>query len=257
MKKWQIILVVFIILVISVFVFNFHKQEETTSLSVAAAANLTKSFSDIGNAFTEETGIPLSFVFGSTGQLTQQIKNGAPVDLFAAADTISIEILAEEKLIDKETIKNYALGNIVLVPYDQGDYLAKSLADLTHPQIKIIALANPETAPYGKAAQELLQTAGIWDEVKEKIVFGKNIDEVLTYVKTGNADAALVAKSLVYQTETKYYEDQSWLSLYRPIVQALGVMENSKNKDAAIRFAQFILSKKGQKILQDYGYETP
>jgi len=254
-KRWQFALVLSLLLLLLIGSTFGHKEKPP--LSVAASANLTNSFSEIGKRFSEETGIPIEFIFGSTGQLTQQIKNGAPVDLFAAADIKSIEELAKEKIIAPETVKNYAQGSIVLVSSDKSKYRAQNLNDLKNSQVKIIAIANPETAPYGKAAQELLTSAGLWEEAQTKIVFGKNIDEVLTYIKTGNADAAFVAKSLVYGTEINYYENISWINLYQPIIQAMGIIENSKNKDAAFKFSQFVLSPEGSEIMTKYGYNLP
>lgn len=189
--------------------------------------------------------------------MTQQIKNGAPVDVFAAADTQSVTGLAGEGIIDEATVKNYAKGNLVLVASKEAKIQVKYLNQLTSEQIKIIAIANPETAPYGKAAKEALINAGLWGKIKDKVVYGKNIDETLTYVKTGNADAAIVAKSLVYGTDTKYSEHPYWEKLHDPIIQALGVVESSKNKEAALKFAQYVTSAEGQKIMKKYGYEFP
>ncbi|ATW24917.1 molybdate ABC transporter substrate-binding protein [Candidatus Formimonas warabiya] len=231
--------------------------DQKSSITVAAAANLKNSFSEMGKAFTAKTGIDVTFVFGSTGELTQQVKNGAPVDLFAAADTKSITGLAGEDLIDKDSVKNYAQGSIVLVPSKSAKFQVKYLGDLKNKDVKIIAIANPETAPYGKAAQDALVAAGIWDKIKDKVVFAKNIDETLTYVKTGNADAAIVAKSLVYGSDQKYYEYKAWNQLYKPIVQALGVVKASENHESAVKFANFVTSADGQKIMKNFGYEIP
>lgn len=256
-KKRQVISIFLLVALIFSALYAVGLAEEKAGITVAAAANLKQSFGEMGKAFTAKTGIPVTFTFGATGELTQQIKNGAPVDVFAAADTKSIAGLADEDIITKDSVKNYTQGSIVLVPSKTAKVSVKYLNDLKNKDVKIIAIANPETAPYGKAAQDALVAAGIWDKIKDKVVFGKNIDETLTYVKTGNADAAIVAKSLVYGTDQTYYEYKYWKQLYNPIVQALGVVKSSKNTDSAVKFADFVMSAEGQKIMSNFGYDKP
>ena len=171
---------------------NPATEQKSTELTVAAAANLKECFERVGESFTLETGIPVSFIFGSTGQLAKQIENGAPVDVFAAADLATPQKLARKGVLE-ESIVAYAQGVLVLITKDGELINIQSLAE----NCGQIAIANPETAPYGKASVEVLESQGLWNDVKEKVVYAKDIQEAVTYFKTGNVDAAFTALSLV------------------------------------------------------------
>ena len=226
------------------------------ALTVAAAANLKRAYTDMGAAFTAKYQIPVTFIFGSTGDLKTQITNGAPVDAFAAADVKSVSGLAEAALIDSGSVKTYAQGSLVLVAR-KGVKLPQYLSQLTDKNIKVIAIGNPKLAPYGKAAVEALVAAGIWPKIQDKVVYGKNIDETYTYVKTGNADVAIIGRSMVYGTAEKYVENKFWDTLHKPLIQGMGVVTASTNKAAASQFEKFVLSAEGQKILLKFGYTIP
>jgi len=139
-------------------------------LTVAAAADLQFAFTDIGALFEKETGQKVTFVFGSTGQLAQQIENGAPYDLFAAANISFVDDLVKKNLVVKDTETLYARGRIVLAVNRASGAPATTLDDLLSDKITHIAIANPEHAPYGVAAKEALQSAGLWEKVQPKIV---------------------------------------------------------------------------------------
>jgi len=225
-------------------------------LTVAAAANLKRSFTEMGESFTAKTGIPVTYVFGATGDLRTQILNGAPVDVFAAADMASVTSLAEAKVIEAASVRKYAQGSVVMVARS-GVQLPLYLSQLANKEIKVIAIANPKTAPYGKAAVEALMAAGIWPKIQGKVVFAKNVDEANSYVKTGNADVALISKALVYGTGTTYRANSFWDTLHQPIIQGIGLVAATKNRDAAQQFEQFVLSPAGQEIMKKYGYIVP
>ncbi len=225
-------------------------------LDIAAASNLTAVARELGSQFEAETGIHPVFSFGSTAQLTQQIENGAPFDVFLAADARHVAQLDREGLLAPGSRAAYADGVLALwapspaVPVNR-------IQDLALPRIRVIAVANPELAPYGEATMEALRNAGILDKVKAKIVYADNINMAKQYGTTGNADAVFTADSLVLR-ESRNKESGNVIQvserLHRPITQELGVIAASPRKADAGRFADFVLRGKGRAVLSGFGY---
>ncbi len=217
-------------------------------VSIAAAANLTLAFQTIGPEFERATGIHPVFSFGSTAQLARQIENGAPWDVFAAADVEHVASLDQKGLLLAGSRRVYAAGVLALwLPQGR----TALLTDLTKPSVRLIALANPDLAPYGLAARETLQHAGIWDKVKPKVVYAENISMAKQYGATGNADAVFTAYSLVLGEKNVLQVPDS---LHQPLAQALGIVAASKNPVAAKRFADFVVSGRGHELLLRQGY---
>jgi molybdate transport system substrate-binding protein len=228
------------------------RKAEQPDLTVAAAANLIVAFAQIGQAFTQQTGIRVVFSYGSTAQLAQQVENAAPFDVFAAADTVHIDQLVRGGKILRESCVVYARGRLAL--WDPHGSV-KNLADLTEPSIRFVAIAKPESAPYGEAAVESLKSLGIWDKVQPKVVYANNINMAKQYAATGNADASFTAYSLV-QRESGHViiVDEK---LHQPIDQTVGIVSASARKAEAQRFVSFLTSKEGCSILERFGYEVP
>jgi molybdate transport system substrate-binding protein len=218
-------------------------------VAIAAASNLTQVFQLLAPVFEAETGIHPVFSFGSTAQLARQIENGAPWDVFAAADVDHVEQLDRKGLLAPGSRAVYATGVLALwVP----GVRIKSLEELVNPAVRVVALANPDLAPYGLAARETLQKLAIWDRVKAKVVYAENISMAKQYGATGNADAVFTAYSLVLAEKGTVVTVAE--SLHHPISQALGVVAASKNHAAARRFADFLVKGKGHQILLRNGY---
>ena len=225
------------------------------TLTVSAAADLIPAFTEIGALFTQQTGIQVEFNFGSTGQLTQQILQGAPVDMFAAANQSFIQLLEDEGRIIPDTRAIYAVGRITLWTRSDSTLVFTSIEDLLNPAIGRIAIGNPEHAPYGVAGKEALQSAGLWDELQDKLVFGENIAQTLQFADSGNVDVAIVALSLSVQSEGKWVllpED-----LHNPLVQALAVIDNTPHEAQARAFALFVNGDIGHPIMRRYGFVLP
>jgi molybdate transport system substrate-binding protein len=251
-KHFNLFLIIFLC---SLFFTGCSNKGSEATMIVAAAADLKYAFTEIGQKFTEKYNIPVQFNFGSTGQLAQQIANGAPADIFSAADVASVERLAAQGVIDKQSISQYARGRIVLLSGKAAATPLNTLQDLLREDIKKIAIANPEHAPYGLAAKEALHSAGLWDQLQDKIVYGQNIRDTMTLVESGNAEAGIIALSIVQAGELPYtlIDDK----LHKPIIQAMGIVQNSKNKTAAQKFAKFVQSQEGRAILKKYGFILP
>lgn len=225
------------------------------TLTVSAAANLNSVFPEIGKLWEQETGNKVIFNLGSTAKLTQQIEQGAAVDLFAAANKKAVEDLDQKGLIISETKRIYALGAIGLWQRQDSSIAIKELKDLLKPEIKRIAIANPASAPYGVAAREALQSSGIWEELQSKMILGENITEAQQYVETGNVDVAIIARSNTINKSGKWILIDS--KLHQPIEQMLAIPKNAPYPEAAKQFAAFINAEKGRIFMQKYGFTLP
>ena len=224
-------------------------------LTVAAASDLTPAFEEIGREFESSHKTKVVFVFGSTGMLTRQIENGAPMDLFAAANVSYIEQLEQKGLIIPDTKSIYARGRITLWMSNDSLVRLESIADLARPEVTRIAIANPDHAPYGLAAKQALESAGIWERVKPKLVYGDNIRQTLQYAQTGNVEVAIVSLSLSRASRGRWTLIPE--ELHQPIDQGMAVMKDTKNEAGARAFAAFVNGPQGRTILQKYGFTFP
>jgi len=197
---------------------------QSPELTVAAAADLSNAFEEIGRQFEASHKIKVTFVFGSTGLLTRQIENGAPMDLFAAANVDYINQLEQKGLIVPGTKATYARGRITLWTTADSPLQIEKLADLTRPEVKRIAIANPDHAPYGLAARQALETAGIWQQVQPKLVYGDNIRQALQFAETGNVEVAIVAVSLSAQNKGRCVLVPE--ALHKPLLQAMAILQS-------------------------------
>src|SRR5580700_28585 len=222
-------------------------------LTIAAAANLTDVFKHLGPRFEADTGIHPVFSFASTAQLTQQIENAAPFDVFAAADSEHVAQLEQKGLLTAGSRAVYARGVLALwIP--AGRPSVERVQDLTRPEVHVIAVAKPELAPYGQATVETLQKLGIWEQVKPKVVYAENISMAKQYGQSKNADAVFTAYSLVLHEAGKIIQVDE--ALHKPIVQKLGIVARSQHIDDARKFTQFVLNGPGRDILARYGYKV-
>ena len=224
-------------------------------LTVAAASDLMPAFEEIKREFESAGKGKLVFVFGSTGMLTRQIENGAPMDLFAAANVSYIDQLDQKGLIIPGTKTVYARGRITLWTRPDSNLRFAGVADLGRPEVQAVAIANPDHAPYGLAARQALESAGVWDRVKPKLVYGDNIRQTLQYAETGNVEVAIVALSLSVQSRGRWTLIPE--ELHKPIDQGLGILETTKNEQAARAFVSFLTGAQGRAIMQKYGFTFP
>ncbi len=225
------------------------------TLTVSAAADLNYVFPEIGKLWEQKTGHTVSFNLGSTGQLAQQIERGAPVDLFAAANKTFVEALDEQGLVFSETKALYGVGRLTLWQREDSPLEINDLQALTQPAIKRIAIANPDHAPYGVAAREALQSAGIWDELQPKLILGENIKQTQQYAETGNVDVAIAALSISVERPGKWTLIPA--ELHNPLEQMLAVPQRAPHPEVAQQFAAFINGEKGRPLMQKYGFVLP
>jgi molybdate transport system substrate-binding protein len=234
-----------------------HQYEAVSAseITVAAAANLIYVFEEAARRFTAQTGIRVVYSFGSTAILTKQIENGAPFDVFAAADLAHIDVLDRKGMLAPGSRAIYARGRLVMWMPPHSRAAVDRVEDITGPDIKTVAVAKPDLAPYGKATVEALRALNLWPTVEARIVYAANASQARQFAVSGNADVAFIPLSMIEPGEGRYIEiDQQ---LHEPIDQALGIVKTSGKQDAARRFVGFVLSAEGQALLQKYGYNKP
>jgi len=227
----------------------------TPKITVAAASNLSGVLEEIVAAFQKQTGIEVLLSYGSTAQLSQQIENGAPFDVFAAADTQHIDQLIEKKLLVADSRAIYAQGQLALWIPNAERLAVRDIKDLTSSKVRFIALAQPMLAPYGEASVEALKASGIWESLQAKIVYASNISMARQFAATGNADAAFTAYSLVLKEPGAIVKIDP--QLYTPIDQALGIVTTSNHLAQTHQFTKFLMSSEGQNIFRNGGYLIP
>ena len=232
-----------------------RSPERGSELSVAAAANLTQAFSEIGTEFQKQSGIRVVYSFAATGQLAQQVEQAAPYDVFAAADTEHVDALDQRGFLTPGSRAIYARGKLALWVPPGSRVTVDRIADLAKPEVRFVAIAKPELAPYGRAAVESLQKLGLWEAVRPKVVYAETISMAKQMAASNSADAGFTAWSLVFREGGKAIPVDE--KLHRPIDQALGVVKRSQRQAQARAFAEFVLGTKGREILQRNGYETP
>lgn len=215
---------------------------------VAAAADMMKVSRPLAKAFEQATGMGVTFGFGASGQLEQQIRQGASFDVYAPAARSYCNSLERAGLTDGK-VESFAMGR--LVAWSKTVQL-NSLKELTGSRVKKIAIGNPSSAPYGKAAREALKNAGLWPEIESKVVMGETVAHALQMAETGNAEVAFVPMALVQESDA--YALPVEPNLYSPIEQAAVVLKDSRNKPAARAFLDFLVGPEAQRILAEYGF---
>jgi molybdate transport system substrate-binding protein len=230
-------------------------------ITIAAAADLNAVLPKIVARYQGKTGETVKLSFGSSGNLTNQIMNGAPFDIFFSADEDYPKQLIAQGLAEKDTLYRYAVGRLVLwVPRGSKLDLQKlGIQALLDSSVKKIAMANPAHAPYGRAAEAALKHFAVYDQVAAKLVLGDSVSQTAQFVESGNAQAGLIALSHAL-APTMRGKGQYWtvpLDAYPTLNQAAIVLSRSKQPDAARRFLEFLRGPEASSLLKSYGFSLP
>ena len=228
---------------------------ERPVLVVAAASDLNPAFTEAGRRFEAQHRVTVSVSFGSTGHLSKQIENGAPFDVFAAASAEYVEGLAGKGLVLEGTSRVFAEGYLAIWQPSDAPWMADGVADLDRPEIRRIAIANPQHAPYGRAAEQALRAAGLWERLQPKIIFGETVTQALQFAATGNADAAVVALSISQRPGGRQVPVDR--SLYTPLRQSICVLKSTRQEALARAFIALIAGADGRALLRRYGFGVP
>ena len=239
------------------FSFLFSSTVGAQTIRVAAAADLQYVLTDLAAQYEKQTGAKLAITYGSSGSFYAQIQNGAPFDLFLSAGLDYPKKLVDAGYADADSLVAYAQGHLViwLSPDSPLDLKVTGFRTLLDPRIEKIAIANPEHAPYGRAAIVAIQDLGLYGQLKSKLVFGENVSQAAQFVQSGNAQAGLIPRSVALSPAMKSGK-QLELSGRRfpPIGQAAVVLKSSPNKQAAGAFLVFLKTAEARAIFERYGY---
>lgn len=228
------------------------------TITVAAAISLKDALTKVAERYKTDTGETVELTFGSSGQLANQILNGAPVDLFISAANKQVDDLSKAGAADNATRKVVAGNSLVLIVPPESKSPPDSIKALAEAGITRIAVGEPKSVPAGQYAQQALKHAGVADAVKDKLVFGTNVRQVLDYVERGEVSAGIV-----YATDAKVAEGKVRVACtvdasgHEPIVYPAVLVKASAKRAAATRFLDYVLSEKGQSALKDFGFSPP
>jgi molybdate transport system substrate-binding protein len=224
-------------------------------LTVLAAADLAFPFREIVPRFETRTGASVTLVLGSTGHLARQVASGLAADVFFAADRSFIDGLVEEGHAVRETRALYARGRIVLATAKAHGPPLTDLRELREPRVRRVALAHPQHAPYGRAAEEALRARGLWEAVRPKLVYGENVRHALQFLQTGAVDAGIVALSVADVPEISWTLIDA--GLHAPLDQAVAVLRKSRRPELARAFIGFVNGAEGRPVMTRYGFLLP
>jgi molybdate transport system substrate-binding protein len=230
-------------------------------ITVAAAADMNAVLPELAARYTKQTGQVVKLSFGSSGNLANQIRNGAPFDIFFSADEEYPKQLVADGLAVSDSLYRYAVGRLVLwVPNQSAlDLQRLGVRALLDTSVKKCAIANPQHAPYGRAAEATLKHFGTYDQVAAKLVLGENIAQAAQFVESGNAQAGLIALSHALAPSMKK-KGRYWpvpLDSYPALNQAVVVISQSKHQAAARKFLEFVRAPAATSVLEEYGFSLP
>jgi len=241
------------------FLFGFLIYGQDNPVTVAVAANVQFAMNELKHEFKKETGIDIVVIIGSSGQLTAQIKQGAPYDVFISADMkYPFYLFRNKYAIDSPRV--YAFGALAIWTINKSIKLKDNLSELSEGNIKKIASANPKTAPYGEATIEALKYFGIYNNVKNKLVFGESIAPTNQFIISGAADIGFTAKSVVLSPamKGKGIWKEVYPKAYKPIKQGCVILKYGfkNHKKETEKFYKFMFSEEAKNILLKYGYKV-
>jgi molybdate transport system substrate-binding protein len=230
------------------------------SLRIAAASDLQFAMDELASRYQQQTEKKLTVIYGSSGNFYAQIQNGAPFDLFFSADLLYAQKLIDIHLAEPDSFFVYARGQLALwAPAGAHLNLSQSgFAVLRDPRVQKIAIANPDHAPYGRAAVAALQRAGVYEQIKSKLVFGENISQAAQFAQSGSAQVGILALSLVLSPNMQ--SGDRWLipaDLFPTLDQAAVLLTVSPNKNEARAFLEFIKSDTAREVLSRHGFTLP
>jgi molybdate transport system substrate-binding protein len=234
-----------------------NSSSSSGELLVAGGFGLKPAVEEQAGAFEEETGAKVTFNFAVSRALLQQIEGGLPADVFIAPEPRDMEEARTKGLVIADTEQVYAVGRLALATSPRMGFALEELEQLTRPEVKQVIIANPESAAYGRAAEEALSSAGLWEQIRPKLVYGENMAQVMQYLQSGNVEAGLVALSMVIDATAGLTYVVINESLHQPIRHTVAVLKDTGNEELARRFVAFIRGPQGRAVLEKYGLAVP
>ncbi len=244
------------VLLVLIFLASPISSARSGEVNVAVASNFLGPLKEIALRFEKQTGHKAILISGSTGKLYAQIKNGAPFDLFLAADSLRPALLEKEGFAVSGSSRTYAIGRLALWSRDPKKIQGDAAKNLKERSFNHLAIASPKTAPYGRAALQTLKKLGVWDQVQERVVQGENIGQTFQFVATGNADLGFVALSQILNSRNKF-KGSRWevpATFHDPIQQDLVFLKHGESNSTARELIKFIESDAIRKLIEELGY---
>ncbi len=230
--------------------------QQPVNLTVSAAISLSNALQEIKQIYqAKQASVNITYNFGASGALQQQISQGANIDVFFSAATKQMDTLQKNNLLVNETMRNLLTNSLVLITPKGGVHLT-NFKQITDGQIKHIAIGEPKSVPVGQYSQELLTKLGIWQQVQPKVVFGNNVRQVLTFVETGNADAGIVYTTDAKESNQVKVRATAPGNFHSPIIYPVAVIKGSRNQEAAKSFVQFLTSGQAKTVFKKYGFDV-
>lgn len=262
MKKWHLVL---LLLVLSIFLVSCNDDESTNSdnteqdeepieLFVSAAASLTDVMDELKEVYEADNNVKLTFNFAGSGKLAQQVQQGAPVDVFISANENWMDTLMKEELIMEDTKVEVTGNKLVLIVDEDSDIEYTSFDQIDSEQLANIAVGNPESVPAGEYTEAVLKSLDKWEDIQTKIVYAKDVRQVLTYVETGNADIGFVYESDALSSDQVNVLAEADTSLHEEIIYPGAVTTDSEQIEEGKKFLEFMLSDQTEEILSSYGF---
>ncbi|HOP73471.1 MAG TPA: molybdate ABC transporter substrate-binding protein [Bacillota bacterium] len=243
-----------LIIIVMSLLFGTVSGKQKVQLMISAAASLQVPLETIAALYQQDNpDVKLLLNFGSSGSLRQQIEQGAQVDIFFPAAAKDMDLVAEKQLVLSGTRKDLLRNSLVLIVSEQGEWI-KTFSDLSSKRLSQIAVGHPESVPAGRYAREALTYLKLWTEVEGKLIFAKDVKQVLTWVATGNVDAGFV-----YHTDAKSVDNVKVVATapeksHTPIVYPVAVLKSSLFPEEAGRFIKYLTSTKANKVFVEHGF---
>lgn len=228
--------------------------DEAVEVNISAAASLADALTEIQTEYAKESNAILQFNFGASGALQKQIEEGAPCDLFISASKANMDALEEAGLLAADSRKDMLGNTLTLVAAAEKADLIKGYEAMTTADVASISIGTPESVPAGKYAQQSLESLGVWDQIRDKLVFAKDVRQVLEYVDTGNVDCGLVYKSDTLAMETGVVVMDMPENSHDPIVYPAALIKDSAQSEAAFKFYEFLKTDYAKGVFQKFGF---
>jgi len=264
MKKIKLITLLLILALIMVGCSDNSKDENSTKdtansepieLTISAAVSLTDALHEIKNTYEKEHNVDLTFNFGGSGTLAQQIQQGAPADVFISANQDWMDTLEKEDQIIDDTRKNVTGNSIVLITQQDSKLDYGSFEDISASDIDQIAIGNPESVPAGNYTEQTLKHINIWNELENEFIFAKDVRQVLTYVESGNADTGFVYESDALTSDQIKILATAEPDWHDPITYPGALIADTQHEQEAASFLDYMISDEAQEILKKYGFK--
>lgn len=228
--------------------------DEAVEINISAAASLTDALTEIQAAYAKQSNAILQFNFAASGALQKQIQEGAPCDLFISASESHMDTLEEAGLIVADSRKNLLGNALTLIASAEKASVVTGAESLTRADIESISIGTPDSVPAGKYAQQSLESLGVWDQIQDKIVFARDVRQVLEYVDTGNVDCGLVYKSDALMLETGVVIGDLPEDSHSPIVYPAALIKEAAQRDSAMAFFEYLQTDSAKDIFEQYGF---